>query len=142
MGGFLKPTDEAGKQFYQDFSDKGRVTMLNLLKFKDKADYSGLDSLKPANEITGKEAYQLYMDKTLVELKKIGSKVIFYGDSRNFLIGPKDETWDAVLLIEHQSLSKFLTFAQDKNYLKNAGHRTAALEDSRLLPINENMEIT
>jgi hypothetical protein len=30
-----------------------------------------------------------------------------------------------------------MEFAQDKEYLKTAGHRTAALEDSRLLPIEE-----
>lgn len=30
-----------------------------------------------------------------------------------------------------------MEFAQSKDYLKHAGHRTAALEDSRLLPISE-----
>lgn len=30
-----------------------------------------------------------------------------------------------------------MEFAQNEDYLKYAGHRTAALEDSRLLPTSE-----
>ncbi len=30
-----------------------------------------------------------------------------------------------------------MAFAQNKDYLKTIGHRTAALEDSRLLPSTE-----
>ncbi|WP_246255857.1 hypothetical protein [Cyclobacterium plantarum] len=44
------------------------------------------------------------------------------------------EKWDAILLVEHKSVSKFMGFANSEDYLKNAGHRSAALEDSRLLP--------
>jgi len=42
-----------------------------------------------------------------------------------------------VLLVEHPSVEKFLEFAKNENYLKTAGHRTAALEDSRLLPMTQ-----
>ncbi|MDN5217276.1 DUF1330 domain-containing protein [Fulvivirgaceae bacterium BMA12] len=138
----LSATPESGKRFYQDFHDKGKVVMLNLLKFKSKADYRNFESLKPDHEITGEEAYELYMDKTLPELTKAGSRVLFYGNSKSFLIGPEFENWDAVLLVEHESVAKFIAFAQNEDYLKNAGHRTAALEDSRLLPISENRNYT
>lgn len=142
MEKYLNARPESGKSFYQNFHDKGKVVMLNLLKFKSKADYTNLDSLKPAKEITGKEAYKLYMDSTLPELKKAGSRILFYGNSKNFLIGPEFENWDAVLLVEHQSVVKFMEFAQNPDYLKNAGHRAAALEDSRLLPITEKRKYT
>lgn len=56
-------------------------------------------------------------------------------DSKHFLIGPSDELWDKVLLVEHESVARFMAFAQDEAYLKYAGHRTASLDDSRLLPI-------
>ena len=51
------------------------------------------------------------------------------------MIGPEAEKWDAMLLVQHESAEKFIAFAQDESYLKIAGHRTAALEDSRLLPM-------
>ncbi len=111
--------------------------MLNLLKFRERADYTNLEDLSPNHEISGEEAYQLYMEKTLPELENAGSRIIYYGESKSFLIGPNHEKWDAILLVEHESVLKFMEFAQNEDYLKNAGHRTAALEDSRLLPTNQ-----
>ncbi|MDR7128374.1 uncharacterized protein (DUF1330 family) [Algoriphagus sp. 4150] len=128
---------EAGKRFYQDFHDKGKVVMLNLLKFRKIADYANLEKIRSIEVISGEEAYQLYMTGILPELEKAGSRIIYYGKCKNFLIGPDSEVWDAMLLVEHESVSKFMEFAQQEDYLKNAGHRTAALEDSRLLPTNE-----
>lgn len=138
----LEARPESGQRFYHDFHEKGEVVMLNLLKFRSTADYTNLELLKPEKEITGEEAYQLYMDHTLPELKKAGSKILFYGNAKNFLIGPDLEKWDAVLLVEHQSAVKFIEFAQNKDFLKNEGHRTAALIDSRLLPLTENHKYT
>ncbi len=137
MSKHIDASNEAGKEFHQNFHDKGKVVMLNLLKFRATADYTNLDELKPTNNISGEEAYQLYMDSTLPHLEKAGSRIIYFGKSRNFLIGPDSEKWDAVLLVEHESVLKFMEFAQNQDYLKKAGHRTAALEDSRLLPTNE-----
>ena len=77
------------------------------------------------------------MKATLPELEKAGSKLLFYGESNSYLIGPTDEQWDMVLLVEHESVAKFMEFAKNEDYLKGAGHRAAALEDSRLLPITE-----
>ena len=111
--------------------------MLNLLKFRKKADYSNFKQLNPGKEISGKEAYDLYMKNTLPELKKAGSQIIYYGRCNNFLIGPESKKWDVILIVKHQSVIKFMEFAQHKEYLKHAGHRTAALEDSRLLPSTE-----
>lgn len=108
--------------------------MLNLLKFRAIADYSTHEELKQSEEITGKEAYQLYMKGTWPELEKAGGRVLYFGESQHFLIGPDAEQWDAVLLVEHESVLKFMEFAQNPDYLRIAGHRTAALEDSRLLP--------
>ena len=137
MDKYVDPNLESGKRFYQEFHDRGKIVMLNLLKFRPKADYSNLKHLKPEKEISGEEAYQLYLDNTLPELKKVGSKIIYYGKGKHFLIGPESEKWDAILMVEHQSVMKFMEFAQNKDYLKTAGHRTAALEDSRLLPTTE-----
>ncbi len=138
MDKYLEHSQEQGIKFYQNFHNKGKIIMLNMLKFKDKADYTGFDAIKPNRDISGKEAYKLYMDGVSSDLDMLGSKVIFYGSSKHFLIGPEHEIWDAILLVEHVSLEKFMEFAQNEAYLKNLGHRTAALEDSRLLPITKN----
>jgi hypothetical protein len=41
------------------------------------------------------------------------------------------------MLIRQRSVGSFLSFASNEGYLKGLGHRTAALEDSRLLPLVE-----
>jgi hypothetical protein len=75
------------------------------------------------------------MDHTLPFLIKSGGEVLFYGSGGRYLIGPSEERWDAAMLIRQSSLESFLAFASDQGYLLGTGHRTAALEDSRLLPL-------
>jgi uncharacterized protein (DUF1330 family) len=50
------------------------------------------------------------------------------------LIGPQDEKWDAVILVEYDSIEVFVNFVKSEAYQKITGHRKASLEDSRLLP--------
>jgi hypothetical protein len=65
MSKYLDAAPEAGKRFYRDFHGKGKIVMLNLLKFKIIADFTNLENVKPSGEISRKEAYQLYMDSIL-----------------------------------------------------------------------------
>ena len=87
--------------------------------------------------IRGKQAYQLYVEQTLPFLTKSGGEILFMGEGGDFLIGPSDERWDAVMLIKQSSVNGFLAFESDKDYMKGIGRRTADLSDSRLLPIME-----
>jgi hypothetical protein len=59
------------------------------------------------------------------------------GAGAGFLIGPEDERWDQALLVRQHSVAAFLAFAADEAYLAGLGHRTAAVEDARLLPLVE-----
>ena len=133
---YLIPTQEAGQNFIMR-EIKGNVIMLNLLRFRKIADYSNSPELTPNNPISGKDAYQLYIEHTLPFLKSSGGEILFMGEGGNYLIGPNDEQWDAVLLIKQNNVESFLNFESNQDYLKGIGLRTAALEDSRLLPIDE-----
>ncbi|WP_286264907.1 DUF1330 domain-containing protein [Thalassotalea atypica] len=131
---YLEPTQAAGAELFSKSID-GEVVMLNLLKFKDIADYSEHPELAPSAEISGKQAYQKYMVHTGPFLQKNGGEVMLLGKCSSFFIGPSDEKWDAVMLVKQRSLKDFLAFATNEEYLKGIGHRAASLEDSRLLPI-------
>lgn len=133
---YLDPTQTAGRDFVMR-QIPGSVVMLNLLRFREIADYSATPELAPESPISGARAYQLYMAHTRPFLEESGGEVIFMGKGGDFLIGPTDESWHAVLLVRQQSVASFLAFAQNTAYLKGMGHRTAALEDSRLLPMVE-----
>ena len=134
---YLMPTQEAGREFVMR-QIRGNVVMLNLLRFRKIADYSATPELMPNEPISGKNAYQLYIEHTLPFLTASGGEILFMGDGGAYLIGPTDEHWDAVLLIRQNSVENFLAFESNKEYMKGIGHRTAALEDSRLLPLIEN----
>ena len=133
---YIDVTEDVGRRFFSK-KQEGPIIMLNLLKFKELADYTVFPELKPSGPISGKKAYDEYMKHTLPLLKAAGSSLIFMGKPDLYLIGPQSEKYDLMLLVKHESAAKFLEFANDKNYQSIAGHRTAALEDSRLLPIKE-----
>jgi hypothetical protein len=134
MQSYLNPTQAQGHAFFtRDLA--GGVVMLNLLRFRDCADYSQTPALMPDSPISGEEAYRLYMDHTLPYLKASGGEVLFYGRGGRYFIGPDNERWDAAMLVRQSSIASFLAFASNQDYLAGIGHRTAALEDSRLLPL-------
>jgi hypothetical protein len=111
--------------------------MLNLLRFRAVADYSATPSLMPLAPISGAEAYARYVAHTLPFLRESGGDLIFLGRGGDYLIGPPHERWDLVMLVRHRSPETFLAFASNEAYLGGLGHRLAAIEDSRLLPLVE-----
>lgn len=134
MTNYLEPTQDSGRAFFLR-GIKGPVVMLNLLRFREVADYSAAPDLAPKEPISGKDAYRLYMTHTVPFLAASGGELLFEGEGGQFLIGPSDERWDWALLVRQHSVEAFFAFAQDEAYLKGVGHRTAALLDSRILPL-------
>ena len=135
---YLEPTQESGRAFFAR-AISGGIVMLNLLRFRATADYTAAPHLAPAAPISGEEAYRRYMEHTLPHLARSGGKLLFFGRGGHFLIGPSDERWDAAMLVQQQSAAAFMAFAADPEYMAGMGHRIAALEDSRLLPLVEGM---
>jgi len=131
---YISPTQEAFTAF-AGREIAGSVTMLNLLRFRDTADYSQYPDLAPDEPITGEQAYDLYAALVLPPLSSVGAKPILIGRGGPLLIGPEDARWDRVLIVEYPSVAKFFEMIQNSEYQAISGHRTAALEDSRLLPI-------
>lgn len=131
---YLEPSEENARRLFQR-GIKGPITMLNLLRFRREADYSAFPLLAPPEPISGSEAYDRYIRHTLPFLTASGGSVEFIGAGEHALIGPPDERWDLVMLIRQRSLDDFLAFASNPECMAGIGHRTAALEDSRLLPV-------
>jgi uncharacterized protein (DUF1330 family) len=136
MQTYLDATQESGRAFVTR-GITGKVVMLNLLRFRAVADYSASPELAPARPISGEAAYKLYVSHTMPHLERSGGRLLFYGRGGNFLVGPATERWDAAMLVEQSSTVAFMAFASNPEYLAGIGHRTAALEDSRLLPLEE-----
>ncbi len=131
---YVEPTQEAGRDFLMR-GIEGEVVMLNLLRFREVADYSANPELAPPEPISGAGAYARYVEHTLPFLTESGGRLDFIGDGGACLIGPEDERWDVVMLVRHRSVEAFMGFASNEAYRAGMGHRTAALLDSRLVPV-------
>jgi hypothetical protein len=133
---YLEPTQDSGRAFVMR-QMTGNIVMLNLLRFRETADYSASPELAPETAISGAAAFQRYIAHTLPYLRATGGDLLFLGTGGRFLIGPEAERWDMVMLVRQHSVESFLTFASHEGYLAGMGHRIAAVEDSRLLPLSE-----
>lgn len=136
MTRYIQPTQENGRAFMMR-GITGSVVMLNLLRFHDVADYSQSPELAPPEPITGAQAFDRYIEHTRPFLEKSGGELVFLAKGGPYLIGPASERWDLVMLVRQRSVESFMAFAADEAYLAGLGHRTAAIEDSRLLPLVE-----
>ena len=140
---YIDATDQSAVQLFSR-NITGEVVMLNLLRFREVADYTAFPDLAPKQPITGRAAFQRYIDHTLPFLHDSGGDIEFLGEGGRFFVGPQDERWDVMMLIRQGSINSFIAFATNESYLAGVGHRTASLEDSRLLPLEryEDQNIT
>lgn len=134
MTRYLDVTQQAGQAFVQR-GIEGPVVMLNLLRLRETADYTHAPELAPAVPISGREAFDRYIAHTLPFLTESGGRLLFLGDGGAFLIGPPEERWDLAMLVEQSSVAAFLGHSRNPALLAGLAHRTAALEDARLLPL-------
>lgn len=133
---YLYPTFEAGKRLFQK-NITGSIVNLNVIKLKAIADYSANPELASDAVQTGRDAFFRYIKETEPFLKASGGEILFIGTGDHFLIGPPEERWDICMLIKQKSVTDFFNFEQNEAYMRIAGHRLAAIEDARLLPLEE-----
>ena len=130
----LDPTD-ANIRHLLKRNITGPIAMLNLLRLREVADYSAHPELAPPEPISGRDAYNKYLDHTQPYLTACGGRILILGTGGHNFIGPADERWDVAMLVQQASIQDFFAFASNEGYLAGMGHRVAAAEDSRLLPI-------
>jgi uncharacterized protein (DUF1330 family) len=136
MTAFINPTEAAGRTLVMRGLDKP-VTMLNLLRFRAVADYAAAPSFAPSTPISGAAAFQIYVDHTMPFLKESGGELLYMGRGGPWFIGPEAERWDLAMLVRQSSIASFIAFASSQAYAEGLAHRTAAIEDSRLLPMED-----
>ena len=102
---------------------KTTIHMVNLLKFKGKAEYE--DGRQ--TDLTGQEAYQIYAKEVQGHLQKVGGKLIFSGQVSRLMLGEVEELWDWIAIAEYPSRKAMRSMIMDKDYRKSEEHRSAGL---------------
>ncbi len=108
---------------------QGAVVMVNLLKFKDVAEYpDGRECV-----LTGADAYDKYMDAVRKVLPEIGARVVYEGSIGFLALGQVEEPWDKVLLIEYPSLAALAALGTYEVVQAALTHRQAGLAGQLLM---------
>ena len=108
--------------------DEGPVVMLNLLKFKERAE---------DGEGSGASEYGKYSDAAVQMVEARGGKVLWMGRADQILIGDAAESWDSVALVQYPSRKDFLEMVSTPEYEKAHEHRESGLERTVLIACTE-----
>jgi len=111
----------------------GPIRMINLLKFKEVADYPGDTDPSDDGPSTGAQAYARYGEVAMVEVAAVGGRQFEAASAEMTVIGPEDESWDLVAIIEYPNPSAFLEMIAKDSYRGAVHHRTAGLADTRII---------
>ncbi|MFC6198665.1 DUF1330 domain-containing protein [Ponticaulis profundi] len=119
-----QPKTEQMRAFAKDSHD-GPIVMLNLLKFRETADYQP-DDPEYGESISGEAAYDRYGRELMTFASDdMGVETLYAGDAERFMIGQGD--WDRVLLVRYPSREHMLKMLSDPRYTKAHRHRDAGL---------------
>ena len=109
------------------------ISMLNLLKFRDKAQYD-----EPGEpEMTGREAYDRYARVMAPLVFAKGGRLRFSGKADAMVIGEVGELWDAVAIMEYPSRAAFVAIATSPEVQEIGRHRKAGLAGQLLIQCSE-----
>ncbi len=110
-------------QVMEFLGGEGRVAMVNLLKFKEKAEYpDGRDA-----GVSGEEAYGRYAAGMQKLLEANGGGITFMGRVENLLLGEVGELWDVVAIAEYPSPQTLVSIASSPEFQAIEVHRLAGL---------------
>lgn len=110
--------------------ESGPVVMLNLLKFRARAEYKD----GRATALTGREAYMTYGQLMSAFVLARGGKLHFNAPCVAPAIGAVGEMWDAVALMEYPSAKAFVEIATAPEVAAFGVHREAGLAGQLLIP--------
>ena len=118
----VHPSKEQMEGFLEGDADTP-IAMVNLLKFKEKAEYEdGRD-----NDLTGEEAYAIYGKEVIGHLKKVGGEWSFGGSISRLMLGEVEELWDMAAIAMYPSRSAMVEMTSSPEYQASTVHRTAGL---------------
>ena len=119
----VTPTDPAQLAGFVEPGPDGPIYMLNLLKFKNMAEYvDGRDT-----DLTGPEAYAIYGAAVVPMVMEHGGRLVFSGMVSWLMLGQADDMWDQVAVVEYPNRAALLAMSSSDAYAEISVHRTAGL---------------
>ncbi|MCP4963583.1 MAG: DUF1330 domain-containing protein [Actinomycetia bacterium] len=119
----VMPTSQGRIEEMMQPGPEGPIYMVNLLKFKDTAEYE--DGRQ--TDLTGYEAYQIYGQGVSELLATFGGELTFAADVTFLALGQVEELWDEVAIARYPNRGAILAMSSSDEWRELAVHRTAGL---------------
>jgi len=124
----IHPTHEQFQELIEK-APTGPLIMVNLLKFKEKAEYAdGRET-----NLSGPDAYRIYGAMMRKRIEADGGRFVFNAYTNTLVIGDGGLEWDTVAIVEYASLENFKEIVSSPEYQEMALHREAGLEHQLLI---------
>lgn len=118
------PSDPTQIEALREKGPDGPIFMVNLLKFKDKAEYED----GRATALTGREAYQIYGRAVTEILPKFGGRAVFAADVTFLSLGRVEELWDEIAIAAYPERADMVRMSFSPEWREASVHRTAGLK--------------
>jgi uncharacterized protein (DUF1330 family) len=119
----ITPSDPAQSEEMAQNGPDGPIFMVNLLKFRDKAEYAD----GRASDLTGRQAYQIYGAGVAKLLADYGARIFFVADVTFLALGQVEELWDEVAIVVYPDRGALFRMTNSKAWQDLAVHREAGL---------------
>lgn len=129
---FVDPTREQFKGMFS-LPLQQPIAMLNLLRFREVAQYGADAAEANQDPVSGRIAYGRYSQETEVLYRAAGGRQLWVGAGQHVLVGPNEERWDLVFLAYYPSAQAFVDMVKSPAYQHATRHRTAGVEEARLI---------
>ena len=131
MGGYVDPSRENWQRF-KDLPRDRPIHMLNLIKFRDLAEYPD-GHPNHGKGLTGREAYDIYRAGFQRVVANDGAAMVWEAPMECVVTGPECE-WDEAFVMGYPDIATFMKMVRNEEYIRDVvPHRTAAVADSRLI---------
>ncbi|MDJ0920066.1 MAG: DUF1330 domain-containing protein [Henriciella sp.] len=118
------PTEPEQIQKMMEPGPEGPIFMVNLLKFKDKAEYEdGRET-----DLSGRDAYMVYGAAVSQILLEYGGLPIFVADVTHLSLGKVEELWDEVAIAAYPNRKALLDMSMSEAWQEASVHRAAGLK--------------
>ena len=122
----------ASFQAFKDLPRDEPIHMLNLLRYRDLADYpEGHEH--HGNGWTGRRAYEEYGTASGPIFRRVGGTIVWRGAFQTVVTGPEAMHWHDGFVAQYPNAGAFFEMVKNADYQQAVVNRTAALQDSRLV---------
>lgn len=119
----VAPTDPSHIQKMMEKGPDGPIFMINLLKFKERAEYpNGRET-----SLTGREAYAIYAEMVAKVLPEFGGRLVLGADTTFLALGQVEELWDEVAIAVYPERSAMIKMSGSEAWQEAGVHRAAGL---------------